>query len=370
MLVAERSEKAFIGLKTYNFLGCCNMSGIKVGGISTARGEIKFGPIATFDMRDGTPVGIPAIVVNGVKEGKTLLCIAGHHANETLGIEAVIQVARKKLDPQKMSGTFIGIPCVTPFGFHMGMRTNLLDEDMVGPHYPGKSDGILSERIAKVVWDNAVKPADVVMDLHSNFKPALNFAMVRRVPDEKVSAESLRLTKLCGVTTIQSEEGVVSGTAKPGQGSIAEMAMYEGKAALWMEGDGSNTLDQKDVDVMVRGVLNVCKGMGILDGPIEEQKGIKIVKARQGMKLTPAPVTLVRANRGGIVTRAIEPGDFVKKGGIIARIHNLYGEEVEIVRAPISGYTWGFPLRTKSGLQTQAVFSGAEVCYWFHEVPE
>jgi predicted deacylase len=332
---------------------------LKLGGVSAARGEVKYGPIASFDMRDGTPVGIPVIVVNGVKEGKTLLCIAGHHANETLGIEAVIQAARK-LDPKIMSGAF---------GFHMGTRTNPLDEDWVWPHYPGNADGILSERIAKVIWDNAVILADVVIDLHSNFKPALNFVMVGRVPDEKVSAEALRLAKLTGVTTIQS--GEEPKPKQPGQtSSITEMAMYEGKPSWYQEGNGSNTLEQEDVDIMVRAILNVCKGMGIIEGPTEAQEGIKIVKARPGMKLVPLPSLMVRANRGGIVIKAIGPGEFVKKGGAIARIHNLYGEEVEVVRAPVDGYTWGFPLRTKSALQTQAVFSGAEVCYWFHEVPE
>lgn len=347
---------------------------LKVGEVSATNGEVKYGPLATFDMRDGTPVSIPVIVVKGVKEGKTLLCVAGHHANETLGIEAVIQVAQKKLNPKNMKGTFIGIPCATPFGFHIGMRTNVLDEDTVMPHYPGKADGILSERIAKVIWDNAVILANVVIDLHSNFKPALNFTLVRRVLDEELSEEALRLAKLCGVTTIQTEEQVLSGQPKAeeaGQkGNLVEMAMYEGKPAFYLEGDGSNTLDQKDVDIMIRGILNVCKDMGIIEGAIEKQKSIKVVKARPGMKLVPLSGMVIRADRGGIVTKAIEPGEFVEKGGIIARIHNLYGEEVEEVRAPVSGYTWGFPLRTKSGLQIQAVFSGAEVCYWFHEVPK
>jgi predicted deacylase len=334
---------------------------------------VKYGPIATFDLRDGTPVSIPAIVVNGAMEGKTLLCVAGHHPNETLGIEAVIQVARRILDPKQMHGAFIGIPCASPFGFHMGTRTNLLDEDMVGGHYPGRADGILSDRIAKAIWDNAVVPADVVMDLHSNFKPALNFALVRTVPDKKVSDEALRLTELCGVTTIQSEEAVVSGSPqqeKAGRAaSLVEVAMYAGKPALYLEGDGSNTLDQKDVDVMVKAIINVIKGMGILDGAIEAQQGIRVVKPGPGMKLIPMRGLMVRANRGGIVTKIVKAGEFVERGGVIARIHNLYGDEVDVVRAPIDGYTWGFPLRTKSGLQTQAVFSGAEVCYWFHEAP-
>ncbi len=342
---------------------------VDVGEVSAKQGEVKCGALASFDMRDGTCVDIPVIVVNGVKEGKTVLCIAGHHANETLGIEAAIQVARKRLNPKNMRGAFIAIPCATPFGFQMGTRTNPLDEDWVGPHYPGKANGILSERMAKAIWEKAVKPADVVIDLHSNFKPALNFVMVGEALDKRVSAEALSLASLCGVTIIHRRE-----KPKPKQkvkyGSIAEMAIYEGKPSWLLEGNGSNTLEQKDVEVVVKAILNVCKGLEMVKGLPEPQQGIKIVNPRPGMKFVPIEDLMIRANRGGIVTRLVEPGELVKKGGVIARIHNLYGEEVEAVRAPVDGYTWGFPLRTKSALQTQAVFSGAEICYWFHEAPE
>lgn len=339
---------------------------LKAGGVSAKRGEIKYGSLATFEMRDGTPVGIPVIIVNGIRDGRTLLCIAGHHANETLGIEAVIQVARKKLNPKAMKGAFIAIPCASPFGFHMGTRTNPLDEDWVGPHYPGKADGILSERIAKTIWDSAVVMADVVIDLHSNFKPALNFVMVGKAPNKKVSEEALRLAKVCGVTTIQRREEPKR--KNPQAGSIIEMAMNEEKPAWLLEGNGSNTLEQEDVDVMVRAILNVCKGLEIIEGSIEAQRDIRIVEPRPNMKFVPILGLLIRSSRGGIVTKTIDLGELVKKGSVIARIHNLYGEEVEVIRAPIDGYTWGFPLRTKSALQTQAVFSGAEICYWFHEI--
>lgn len=342
---------------------------LRVGNVSAKKGEVKWGSLSAFEMRDGTPVGIPVIIVNGVEDGKILLCVAGHHANETIGIESTIQVARKYLDPKKMKGALVAVPCATPFGLHMGTRVNPLDEDWIGPHYPGKADGILSERIAKAIWDNAVAVADVIIDLHSNFKPALNFAMVGSSPSEEISEEVVRLAELCGVTVIHRSEKSLEKDLATG-GSLTEMAMAQGKPAWLLEGNGSNTLEQEDVDVIVRAIMNVCKGLRIIGGSIERQQGIRIVKPSQGKKFVPIKELLIRSSRGGIVTKAVGPGVFVEKGGIIARIHNLYGEEVETVRAPVGGYTWGFPLRTKSALQIQAVFSGAEICYWFHEVPK
>ena len=79
---------------------------------------------------------------------------------------------------------------------------------------------------------------------------------------------------------------------------------------------------------------------------------------------------LIRAERGGIVVKEADDafiGRLIKKGTVIARIYSLGGEEREVIKAPTDGYVWGWPLRTVYGLQTPAVYTGAEICYWFIE---
>ena len=60
-------------------------------------------------------------------------------------------------------------------------------------------------------------------------------------------------------------------------------------------------------------------------------------------------------------------GRKIEEGTIIARVIDLYGEEVEVIRAPSDGYIWAWPLRTDSGLPCPAVYTGSEVAYWFVE---
>ena len=82
------------------------------------------------------------------------------------------------------------------------------------------------------------------------------------------------------------------------------------------------------------------------------------------------PGNLIRAERGGIVVKEADDafiGRKIPKGEVIARIYSLYGDEREVIKAPCDGYIWGWPLRTVYGLQTPAVYTGAEVCYWFVE---
>ena len=70
---------------------------------------------------------MPAILVNGTKPGKTLLVTAGIHSGEYNGIPATIRVARE-LDPERMSGQVILLPCVNSSGFWT-MHPRTLPED-------------------------------------------------------------------------------------------------------------------------------------------------------------------------------------------------------------------------------------------------
>jgi hypothetical protein len=109
----------------------------------------------------------------------------------------------------------------------------------------------------------------------------------------------------------------------------------------------------------MRGVQNVMKAMGMVPGNAEPHKEVKVLTGDYCF------YGMVQSNRAGLVQKIAEPGAKLKKSDVIARIHNLFGEEVEVVRAPADGYIWAYPLRTPRALPTQAVESGGNVSYFF-----
>jgi len=347
-----------------------NPKTLKVGSVSAKRGEKKHGSLVTFDMRDGSPVDIPVIVVNGAEEGPIVSTSCGVHANEPLGTMAILDVV-KKLDPKDMSGALIAVPMATPTAFQHGWRFNILDLKTIS--FPGHPKGSITDRMAHSIYKHVYEPADVFISWHSNFIPCLAWCSARATSDEEVNILADKIARSTGITYIGGP-GVSDfpPTPRPGRSQLPP------KAQVTLEAEGSNTLEKRNMRAVRKALLNAIKTAGLVEGELEEMGGdcitIKPPKGYGFRGYLPPELgyqgNLIRANRGGIVVKEAEDafiGRKIEEGTVIARILNLYGEEVEAITAPCDGFIWGWPLRTVYGLQTPAVYTGAEICYWFVE---
>lgn len=90
-------------------------------------------------------------VIEGKEPGKTLVATAGVHGCEYIGMEALRQLGQE-LEPENMSGRLILIPVVNEAGFYAGARqVNPSDGKNLNREFPGKEDGTVTQRIAKVL---------------------------------------------------------------------------------------------------------------------------------------------------------------------------------------------------------------------------
>jgi predicted deacylase len=343
---------------------------ITIGTVSAKRGEKRYGALATFDMRDGTPVDIPVLIANGAKGGPIIAACCGVHANESIGTVGIIDVFNM-LDPKEMSGAFVGVPVVTPTAFQHGWRYNPLDLGV--PREPGHPKGNISERMADAVYSKVIEPADIYFSFHSNFNPCIAYTDSVLTTDEEINKQADKIAKSSGLTNINCV-GVKDFPPQPRAGR----PLLPPKVTVHMEFEGSGTMERREIRAARKAILNMCKTAGLLEGELEEMKGDCIkIEAPKGYGFAGyIPPELgflrnqIRANRGGIVIKEADDafiGRKIKEGTVIARIINLYGQEVETIKAPCDGYIWAWPLRTVYGLQTPAVYTGAEIAYWFTE---
>jgi len=105
------------------------------------------------------------------------------------------------------------------------------------------------------------------------------------------------------------------------------------------------------------GTRNVLARAGLIDAPVEAQRGVAVIEGDHEIRPS------VRANRGGIVQFAVAPGVFSAAGTVIARIYDVFGDEVEAVRMPADGYGSTFPALSWAG--AQAIASGDYVADCF-----
>jgi Predicted deacylase len=312
----------------------------KIGNILAKPGSISYGSLGEIYLPDSTEIKIPLIVIHGANKGPKLMISSTIHGTEITGAD-VIRKLVKILKPENMNGTVICLPVLNPLAFHMSVMNTPQDQYNMNRVFPGDPKGLTSFRIANIIYERAIKNSDYIIDFHANPFPAIPFSIVRlngSETDEKV----LNMAKAFGITTIRLKVSNESHRT----GTIIDAAISLKKPALTIEALYWRRIDTASSNACLKGVLNVMKLLGMIEGKIERQEGIPIIEG----ELSRIEIT---ANKGGFVDLKFEAGDEVKKGDIIAEIWNPYGEIIEKIESPLDGYILAYPL-----LGNQAVATG------------
>lgn len=300
---------------------------VTVGTATAKPGEAVRGAIPAGDLAGGVKVEIPVVVINGAGAGPTFWVNAAIHGDEPEGPLACA-LAVKQIDPAKLRGAVVMVPCVNPMAFSAAERGNPLDTFTYDMNriYPGKPDGYFSDRVADAHWQAMKDVADLEISIHSG--GAHSFLDKAIFVDER--PESVELAKAMG-------EGwgcIMSNFTKAGSPMAA--MNNAGKVGITVElGGRSYTSPERFRYVgeeLAKSILNICYHYDMLDGqatyPTDATKG------QQEALLAPA---------SGIFLP--EPGvDFLtmmKKGDTIARIINIFGDEVGVLHAPADGMFFG-----------------------------
>lgn len=142
---------------------------ITYGGITAAPGTKSCGWAPVLD----TDYKLPVTVINGAKDGKTLLLTSSIHGCEYPSIEAVFRIA-ETIDPMEVSGQIVVINPVNVDGFLT--RTPYLvpqDGKNLNRLFPGNPNGTLGDKIAYVLTEEYQKRADFYLDTHGGDLPEL-----------------------------------------------------------------------------------------------------------------------------------------------------------------------------------------------------
>jgi len=337
-----------------------------VGDVTAKRGELKKGIIKGVELINNASIDIPVLVLNGAKDGPTLLIASTQHGIEIQGIEVIHRVMREKLNPKTLRGAVIGIPVVNPLAFMHHQYLSWIDNLDVGGGGSGslltadKPQGNTTERLAYALWTEAWSKADIAVNIHCNTRPDSLIYQWIDVGNPKTREKLEKMAGAFGVTTIVSDTPVAE-DAPPTLGKLAEK---RGVPVILIELIDGRWISEPSTSVGVRGVLNIMKAFDMIDGAVEPQSGITVVPGVNRFH------GILRANRGGLIYLLKKPGEPIKQGEVLAEVKDLYGDVIERVKMPVDGYVWAYPcgqsLGTSGGLQ--AVETGANIAYVFtHE---
>lgn len=320
-------------------------------GVDARPGEIARKRIPVAELGDGTPLTLPVVVARGRRDGPTFYVQAGLHGDELTGIE-ICRLALAELDPTKLRGTVVSVPLANPAA-HLTRTRGYLHEERwlidINRIFPGDRHGLLTERLAAIIFEDFVMHADLALDLHSALDGCEIAPFVYIDPDDDEHG-TLAMREKHGRAfgtpyAYYKPRGTKLGTSDVTR-SIRSQEDRHGKPGFTAEMGESRRVSYDVVPIGVRGVRNVLRSLGMMEGEPE-------MPPQQRVFTT---ITLAHAQHGGGLRMKVKLGDEVRAGQPIAEVVDVFGQQVEVVESP----TDGFVLRR---MLLGSISTGAEVAW-------
>lgn len=239
----------------------------------------------------------PVLVVNGVNSGPTLCLTGTIHGDELNGIE-IIRQTMYDLDPEKLSGSVVGIPIVNLPGFQQGSRY-LPDRRDLNRHFPGSKNGSLADRIAYSLFENVIRHCDMLVDIHTGSLKRTNLPQLRADMNNPTVAEFTRGFDRMAVVHSSGSSGM-----------LRTAAVNAGIRTVTLEAGESHRIQEHQIDAGVNSLTSLMEKQGMI--------------SRMFVWGDPQPVyynsAWVRANHGGILFSEVKLGAKVRVGDVLGYI--------------------------------------------------
>ncbi|HLN12429.1 MAG TPA: succinylglutamate desuccinylase/aspartoacylase family protein [bacterium] len=301
------------------------MSTVTVGSVTAGPGEKVFGYVDVFEL-PASVVRVPVWIINSGTPGPRVAVTAGMHGTEYVGIEAATRLARQT-NTTDIRGTLAVFPVVNVLGFEAAdVLTVPVDGLNLNRVFPGDPSGSPSYVLAHFLFESVRRIADAAIDLHGgDSAQALHpFGVCYETGEADVDRRSMEMARLFDMPFIWAM-GAQRGHAGM---MISELNKCGIPAAIGEAGD-LGTCREEDVRLHLRGVANILKSLGAIEGTPE--------------LILPSPPDVFRhnfpvvAHRGGVFDARVPIGARVSRGELLGVIKNIEGDTVEDVTSPHAG---------------------------------
>ena len=229
----------------------------------------------------------------------------------------------KRIDPKRMRGAIVGVMAANPTAFRVLARNTPYDGENMNRLFEKPSLSGHSRQAASILIETAFSVADAVMDMHSGgLDTIVPFYSIYWEDGSATSQAAARLACATGTAAIWSSTDAWL------SGAMYTALTKRGKPAIIVECGSGGDLTDRNVAHNMRAIEGVAKAMGILPG--------RATAAARVLNI--GTCDLLYNQRGGYFLPAVEIGAVVRRGRIIGRIMDAYGEIVEEIKAPKRAY--------------------------------
>ena len=250
-----------------------------------------------------------AVIKNGA--GPTAVLFGGNHGDEYEGQTTLMKLARA-IRPEQVQGRLIIIPMLNRPAAEAGTRLSPLDGRNMNRAFPGQRNDSVTGMIAHYISQVLFPMASLVVDIHSggrsaHFLPSVNMHHVSN-PTQMQQMIDAGMAWGASYVFIYRDVG--------GEGLLPGYAESLGIVTLGTEIGGASQYGKEMLAIAERGVQNVLKLHGILDGKPLPAQTPQLVAADQQDDYVMAPVS-------GIFEPFYEMSEQVAAGQPIGQMHSI-----------------------------------------------
>lgn len=271
---------------------------------------------------NSNPLGYHPIPVISLKggAGPVLLLTGATHGDEFEGPSAILRLVHG-LDPAQLRGQIIAIPALNMPALVGSSRVTPLDGKNLNRAFPGHADGTPTEMIAHFLETEILPRCDAAIDLHSGGKASFfqPCALPTNTADPILAARNMKLAHVFGLPLIWR-----LGSANDNR-SVNAAAERVGVPMIATELGGGGGVDPGITDATERGLLNILRHLGLLDGAPDTPPRQRIVEIA-------SPLHSLYATTTGLYDRAVQAGETVSKGQFAGMFHHITEPERPSVR--------------------------------------
>jgi uncharacterized protein len=284
----------------------------------------RSGKLHVGSMASGVQVALPFVALRGAGPGRTLWLHGQVHGDEVNGMVAALRFANS-LDPAAMSGNLVVTPTGNPQALDARRKRNPYDELDLDQTYPGTAGGLISERLAHVLFEEVRGVADVLINLHT-MNPLFDarpYGVYKVHPAGKVSEDAVLAAMAPFFPRVACRQDVGGKGELPGniEGALDYQCLAAGICAFMLELGSGSRLEPENVALAERGFGALARQMGIMAGPAGPHAATLRRVVRRGW---------ITADEGGLFVPRVRAGDLVRKGESVGDLMGLDGNVREV----------------------------------------
>lgn len=274
---------------------------------------------------------LPLLSANSGKSGPTVFLTAAIHGEEVTGT-AVIQSIFKRFEVSPLlAGRVCAFPILNPSGFETLSRRELYAEADLNRCFGGEDEESTSGRLASLILSKILetKPK-YVMDLHTDSMNSIAYTLIDLpygLRSVNVLAESIALArKLNFRWAIETDKTVGFSLLKCLTGRL----LMEGIPAVTIELGGPLVVNEYFRKIGLEAIWSFLCSLKMVQG-----EGEPLVRTLP--KVVYSFEERIKTRSTGIIEYRVKPGENIKKGKVLGKIRNVFGETIEVIRSPVSG---------------------------------